>query len=115
MQLLIKTLVGEDCITLEDGEKVYDRIHPELLDGRPVEVDFAGVGVFASTFFNAAFGRLLKDLTAETLNRLLTVTHITPDGLAVLRIVIENSTEYYTDPGVRKAVDAILNEPIEDR
>ena len=115
MKLPIKTMIGEDCITLEDGEKVYTRIHPELLAGRPVEVDFAGVGVFASTFFNAAFGRLLKDLTSEMLNRLLQVTNITPDGLAVLRRVIENSKEYYTNPKVREAVDAILNEPVENR
>jgi len=73
MRCDIKDLIGENCITLDNGQRVYDQIHPELVAGRPVEVDFRGVSVCASPFFNAAFGRLLKDLTIEELNRLLKV------------------------------------------
>lgn len=106
----ILSLVGEDCITVEDGEKVYDLIHPELIAGHPVELDFAGVGVFASPFFNAAFGRLLKDFTPEDLNRLLKVSNLTSVGRDTLKLVIKNSTQYYRDPAFRKALDEILME-----
>jgi hypothetical protein len=106
----ILTLVGETCITMEDGEKVYNLIHPELAAGRPVELDFSAVGVFASPFFNVAIGRLLNDLTPEDLNRLLTVSNLAPAGMDVLKLVVKNSAQYYGDPTFRQTLDDILRE-----
>lgn len=109
MKIEIHTLVGEDCITLEDGQKVYDQLLPELKAGRPVEVDFEGVAVFASPFFNAAFGQLLRDFTPDDLNRLLKVTHLNPVGLSVLQRVIENAKRYFADKKYRRVVNKVLN------
>ena len=108
MKVEMSTLVGENCITLDQGHQVYEKIHPELKSGRGVELDFAGVRVFASPFFNAAIGRLLQDITAPDLNRLLKVEHLSPAGLDVLRHVIENSKQYYSNPAARSALDKIL-------
>jgi hypothetical protein len=113
-KLNIVDLVGEDCITIEDGEKVYDLIHPELMASRPVELDFAGVKVAVALFFNYAIGRLLEDLTTEELERLLKVSNLSPLGRNTLKLVIEHSNEYYRDPAVRKAVDEILSEQAEE-
>jgi hypothetical protein len=113
-KLNILDLVGEDCITIEDGEKVYDLIHPELKACRPVELDFAGVTVFASPFFNSAFGNLLEDLTPEDLDRLLKVSNLIPVGRETLKLVIDNSAHYYRDPVFRKALDDILMEQSEE-
>jgi len=110
----IKSLVGEDCITIEDGEKIYDLIHPVLLAGHEVELDFAGVGVFASPFFNAAFGRLLKDFTPEHLDRMLKILNLTPVGRDTLKLVIKNSVQYYSDPAFQKALNEILVEQSEE-
>lgn len=114
MKLNIYELIGENCITLEDGQKIYDRIHPELLAGHPVEIDFAKVGVYASPFFNAAIGQLLKDIKAEDLNRLLKINNLVPAGRAVLKHVIENSKQYYSDENFRKAQDEVLLEQVEN-
>ena len=114
MKLNIYELVGENCITMEDGQKVYDLIHPELLTGRRVELDFTDVSVFASPFLNVAIGQLLRDIKSEDLNRLLKVSNMTSAGLAVLRRVIENSKRYYSDEKTRKAVDEILLEKVEN-
>lgn len=54
-------MIGANCITLDDGQQVYNAIHPELTAGHPVELDFDRVEIFASPFFNAAIGQLLKD------------------------------------------------------
>ena len=102
MKLNIYELVGENCITMEDGQKVYDLIHPELLAGQPVELDFERVDVYASPFFNVAIGQLLRDIKSEDLNRLLKVSNMTSAGLAVLRRVIENSKRYYSDENFRR-------------
>ncbi len=114
MRCDIKDLIGENCITLDNGQRVYDQIHPELVAGRPVEVDFRGVSVCASPFFNAAFGRLLKDLTIEELNRLLKVHNLIPVGRDVLKLVIKDSAQYYSDPEFRKTLDQILSEQAEE-
>jgi len=108
-------IIGENCITLEDGKKVFDLVHPKLLVGHSVELDFANVTVFASPFFNSAIGRLLKDIKPEDLNRLLKITNLIPTGLEVLKRVIENSKEYYSNEGARKALDEILLEQADNQ
>jgi len=113
MKLDVIAIVGENCITLDDGEKVYALIHTELSAGRAVELDFSGVRVFASPFFNAGIGRLLKDFTSDELNRLVKVSHLNDVGLMVLKRVIENSSRYYNDPDFRKALDEVLMEQAE--
>jgi hypothetical protein len=103
-------VVGQNCITIDQGQIVYDAIHPELKAGRSIELDFDQVRIFASPFFNAAVGRLLQDIAAADLNRLLRVEHLSPAGLDVLRHVIENSKQYYSNPAERHALDKILSD-----
>jgi hypothetical protein len=108
MKLNIPGIVGQNCMTPEQGQDVYDRIHQHLLDGQPVELDFDGVDIFASPFFNYAVGQLLKDISPSELNRLLSISNLNPVGLSVLQRVIENSKQYYSDPRFREAVDEVL-------
>lgn len=111
MYIKVKDLVGENAMTLDDGEAVYARIHDPLTHGEAVELDFDGVEVFASPFFNAGIGRLLGDLTADTLNALLKFEHLSDFGARVLRRVIENAKEYYgaTAPQ-RQEIDRIVHD-----
>ncbi|MBM4167859.1 MAG: DUF4325 domain-containing protein [Ignavibacteria bacterium] len=108
MKINLFDLIGEYCITLQGGEDVYELIHPELMAGRQVELDFLNVGVFASPFFNAAIGRLLEDLKSDDLNQLLKISNLNDVGNMVLRRVIENSKEYYSNPTLRNALDEIV-------
>ncbi|MDX1992615.1 MAG: STAS-like domain-containing protein [bacterium] len=103
-------LVGENCITLDDGQKLYNLIYPKISVKDTVELDFSGVRIFASPFMNAAIGQLLKDISADDLNRYLIVdrTKMTPVGLAVLRRVIENAKAYYSNNEVSQAIDEVL-------
>lgn len=109
MTVKVRQLIdGEDAITLEDGQLVYDRVHPELLAGRAVTLDFTGVTVFASPFFNGAIGQLLRDLQPDALNRLLQVVNLDPTGMDVVRQVIANSKRYYAEPNYRAAQEKVL-------
>jgi hypothetical protein len=108
MKCLVRETTGEDAITMDDGQGVHDRIKPELTAGREVELDFDGVAVFASPFFNAAIGQLLKELEPATLNRLLRVENLNPLGHDILRRVIENSKRYYASPEYREVQDRIV-------
>lgn len=95
MHIMVKDLVGENAMTLDDGEMIYARIHAPLVQGENVSLDFDGVQVFASPFFNAGVGRLLGELPSETLNVRLRFEHLSDFGVRVLRRVIENAKDYY--------------------
>jgi hypothetical protein len=115
MKILIHDKIGENCITLDDGKQVYDAIHPELAAGKLVELDFDKVKIFASPFFNSAIGQLLKDIESDDLNRLLVVRNLNQNGLTVMKRVIQNSKQYYSDEGMRKALDEIFLEQSEEQ
>jgi hypothetical protein len=113
MQCTVHEIVGENAITLDDGQGVYDQIQAALSAGQVVELDFAGVEVFASPFFNAAIGQLLRDHSADALNRLLRITGLNSAGYDVLRRVIENSKRYYASADYREAQSRVLRELVE--
>ncbi|MBN3885862.1 MAG: STAS-like domain-containing protein [Nostoc sp. JL34] len=95
----------------EDPKQNKDElVHPELLALNEVELDFAGVEIFASPFFNFAIGQLLRDIKPETLNRLLKFSNLNTVGKQILKLVIENSKRYYSDPDFRSRVDQVISE-----
>ncbi|MEH2252618.1 STAS-like domain-containing protein [Nostoc sp.] len=104
----IYDIVGEYAITADGGQKLYEQIHPLLLAGEPVELDFTGVKVFASPFVNFALGQLLKDIPAEKLNQLVEFTSLNADGYDVLEHVMANAKRYYSDEKYRTAVDTVI-------
>ena len=106
----IVELIGEHCITFDDGQKLYDVIYPQLKSGQHVELDFDGVEIFVSRFFNAAIGQLLKDIEASELNQLLKFSHLPVIGRNIIQKVIENAKKYYSDENYQKAVDVVLHE-----
>ncbi|MEH2083978.1 MAG: STAS-like domain-containing protein [Nostoc sp.] len=104
----IYDIVGEYAITADGGQKLYDQIYPLLLAGKPVELDFTGVKVFASPFVNFAFGQLLKDIPADKLNQLVEFTSLNADGWDVLEHVMAKAKRYYSDEKYRTAVDTVI-------
>lgn len=108
-RVIVRDLIGQNAVTLDDGKKIYDLIHTSLVHGNKVELDFNGVEIFASPFFNAGVGRLLDDLQPETLNSHLRFEHLSEIGSRVLRRVIVNAKEYYASSVAdRKNVDQAL-------
>ncbi|MBD2279817.1 STAS-like domain-containing protein [Aphanizomenon flos-aquae] len=103
-------IVGEYAITVDGGQKLYDQIHPCLLGGKTVELDFVGVKVFAPPFVNFAFGQLLKDIPAEKLNQLLKFKFLNEDGRNVIDHVMANAKRYYSDEKYRNAVDTVITD-----
>ena len=97
MKILVRAIIGEDCVALEDGRKLYHRIVQDIRADRPVELDFAGVQVFAASFFNSSLGFLLRDFESSELNRLIRVSNLAPAGRAMLDRVIKNSRRYYQE------------------
>ncbi|MEG4629799.1 STAS-like domain-containing protein [Microcoleus sp. AR_TQ3_B6] len=109
----IGTLIGKTCMTPDDGMKVYELTYPELRAEHAVELDFAGVEIFASPFFNFAIGQLLRDISPDTLNRLLKFSHLNSVGNQILKQVIKNSKRYYAaDDATRNAINEIVSQQV---
>ncbi|MBI5327152.1 MAG: STAS-like domain-containing protein [Deltaproteobacteria bacterium] len=85
MRYNIHNLIGEKCITSEDGQKVYDLVYPELIAGRSVELDFSGVKFFTPSFFNAFLNRLLINITSQNVGRFLKIFNMVSEGIDVLK------------------------------
>ncbi len=113
MILSVKTLVGEVCMTREDGQKLHDAFRLSLNLGEKVTLDFTGTRIFTTAFFNAAIGQLLADFTRQQLSERLHFVHVPESSVGPLRKSIETADRYYRDAGYRAALDKVLKEQSE--
>jgi hypothetical protein len=110
MQISVFDIVGEFAVATQDGERIYSTIKDLLSGSDVIELLFARVRVFATPFFNASVGRLLKDdLSPEEFNRRIAFRDLGLVGREALIKVIENAKQY-SDPAAREALDKILIE-----
>ncbi|MDP1663538.1 MAG: STAS-like domain-containing protein [Methylobacter sp.] len=63
--------------TYEDGEVIFKKILFEIKHDRPVTISFEGISSVPSAFINAAFIRLLEELTFEKIRTYLRITDST--------------------------------------
>ena len=110
MKFEILKIAGPNCVTLDQGQLVYELVRPHIGAGTAVELDCRDVKVIASPFFNAAIGQLIRDFPPEELMTLLHVEGLTEPNRSLLQLVVENSREYYGDLEAKKIVDAMLEE-----
>jgi hypothetical protein len=108
MKVMIRDTVGARCMVPEDGQKIHDMIAPALKSGDDVYLDFSGVNLFASPFFNFAIGQLLNDVPVESVRRLLHLEQINDVGKLVVERVISNASAYHGNEDYQKIVDQIL-------
>lgn len=114
LEIEIANIIGEFSITPDDGQRVYERIYPALREGRAVLLDFTGVRVLASPFLNMAVGQLLQDVPYDDVSRCLQTKGLTPHDDTLLRRVVENARDYYTNPVAQRALDKAIANAAED-
>jgi STAS-like domain of unknown function (DUF4325) len=110
MRYVVNEITGPYALTPDGGQALYDQIHPVLVAGQSVALDFSDVKISASPFFNVAIGQLLKDLSPDQLNQNLSIENLNNNGQAVLKHVIENAKRYYLEPKYQHAVDHAIKE-----
>ena len=78
-RLIVEDVVGSAyCGTYEDGVKLYRVLYSLLKDSRPVELDFEGIELTSSSFFNAAIGNLLREFGDHSLQLPISYLNVTP-------------------------------------
>jgi hypothetical protein len=95
MKIIVKDVIGVNAISMQSGKLLYDRMHDSLLKKDSVELDFNEVEIFASPFFNASIGLLLKDIKIEELQKNLKLINLSDVGRQLLNHVIANAINYY--------------------
>lgn len=110
MQIRVADTVGSIAITANDGDAVRARIARALRGEDTVELNFDGVSIFASPFFNAAIGQLLGEFEAEDLSKRIQATGLTADGAEIMVQVVKNAREFFSNPKARKAVASLADE-----
>lgn len=96
MLIKVAELIGKNAVTQRAGKQLYDLIHEPLLNREKVTLDFTGVAVYSSPFFNNSIGRLFLDLDDDTIRTFLSISLINEAGGQVVKRVIENAREYYS-------------------
>jgi hypothetical protein len=104
----IQEVIGLYCITLEDGQKIYDAMISELRSGHSIELDFRGVRIVAPPFLNAAIGQLMREFTREQIDKQIRFLNLSDLFRVTLQLVLKGAEQYFGDPAVQAAVDAII-------
>jgi hypothetical protein len=110
MTISVFDLVGDVCMTYDDGGVVHKAFREAFDKGETVELDFAKTRVFVTAFFNASVGPLLEKSTKDELLKRLKFKNLPQAAKAPLRHSVENAEEYYHDPDFKKALDKILDD-----
>lgn len=95
----VKDMVGPNAISMNSGQKIKNEILKQWEKNEKISVDFDGIDVFASPFFNASIGALLKGKTIEQLQERLEFANISDHGRRLINLVIQNALKFYSDDG----------------
>lgn len=99
MKLIAKEIVGEHAISMQSGQILYSNLQESFGKDKKVQIDFEGVKFFASPFFNASIGYLLKDMDVAQLKDRVEIINLSDVGRSLLNLVIANAINFYKNKG----------------
>lgn len=92
----ITDVVGRSlCITMEDGQRVYDAISAALKEGKTVTLSFENIVIMIPTFLNSAIGQLYGEFDEQYIREHLTAINILESDKVLLKRVVSNAKEYF--------------------
>ena len=89
IRLIVKDIVGPYCATYEDGVKLFRVLYPLRKTSEKVDLDFQGIQLTSSSFFNGAILHLLPEFTDNDGNLRISFCNLTPRDKFVLRHILE--------------------------
>lgn len=95
MKIIVADITGGNAISMQSGSRLYALLYGAMSKSEAVELNFSGVEHFASPFFNASIGLLLKDFSVDLLMEKITINNLPEFGLELVEEVIENAITYY--------------------
>lgn len=106
---LIET-IGSECVSLDQGEKVYQLLFSELKEKNSIAVDFKGVHTLFSPFLMGCFGKLLEHFEKETLMQRVEFCNISPDHLKTVNEFIDRAEARSSEQGNLQMMKELFEE-----
>lgn len=110
MKVTLSELIGNNCESIDDGRKLYQVIHPEIVKGASVELDFSGVENIITPFLNACLGKLLDLFEKETIMERLVLCNISEDHLKRINEYIDRKDQQNLDATTRELMADLFEE-----
>jgi hypothetical protein len=98
MKIDVKSISGQNAVSSHHGDILYQQILSAINRDEVAELDFDGVEIFSTPFFNLAVARLLQDRSSSYLNDRVKFLNLSPVGFSTLRRVIANAKDHYSQP-----------------
>ena len=91
----ILNMIGENAVSYNSAEILYDNLVSIIDDSYPIELDFNGVKIITSQFFNGSIGRLLGKVSIIDLKNKIKISNLNEFNTNTLNVVIGNALEFY--------------------
>lgn len=89
LKIIVAQVTGLYCGTSREGDALYEQISQPLREGQQVELDFTGVQLTSSTFFNVLYGRITQELGNPQTDGLIKMVGMMPRHQFVLSRIRE--------------------------
>ena len=86
MKIKLAEIIGVNCSSVDDGNKLFCSVEPEFKKGNPVELDFEGVQSILTPFLHNSIGRLLYEYQKETVMERLILCNLSAELLKQLNL-----------------------------
>ena len=86
---------GSAAIAIEHGQKLYKAIHPHVLNGELIQLDFTGIKFLTIAFVGIAIGQLLKDIPRQTVDELIEFVSLSEDKRDMIQRVMDRAYKWY--------------------
>jgi hypothetical protein len=96
MNINVLTVIGKTAVSREGGLKLKKELDRAIESNEFVEVDFEGVQVYASPFFNTAIAPYLGKMKFNEMKEKFTCLNLSPIGRKLLNQVIHNAIDFYS-------------------
>lgn len=80
------------CLSQNDGKILRNIIEPELNKGEKIILDFSGISLFASPFFNISVGHFITNMGIKKYNENIEVINLSVVGQKVYQKVTEHAS-----------------------
>lgn len=110
MRVQLIEIIGPECISLDQGDKLYHLLLGDLKGEKTIEVDFQGVKTLFSPFLMGSLGKLLGHFEKELLMQRLVFCNISPDHLKTVNEFIDRAEARSTEQGDLQMMKELFEE-----
>ena len=112
MKIELAKLIGENCLALNDGQRLFQIIFPEIKNGTTVVLDFTNVKKLLTPFLRESLGKLFKYFSKETILQRINFSNITPEDLQRINLFIDSEDRLDTSKLNRATLEDAFDEDI---